>query len=456
MNSSKSIARVGAGVDRRSFLGLAAGGAALWAGGCSSLFPSKVPPVTGRMRHAGIGVGGMGYWDLKNIAEHPDVDVVALCDVDATKLEAAAELAPNARLYSDWRVLLQEEAGELDAVHVSTPDHMHAPIAMGAIREGLHVYCQKPLTHTVVEARLLTRAARRRGVVTEMGIQNRSGLPYRRAFEVFRTRPVGPIREVHVWSDRPKGWWPQGIERPEGEDPIPETLDWDAWLGVAPARPYKEGAYHPFAWRGWMDFGTGAQGDMACHLMDPALWFLGLDAPTRVWSDGPAPGSESFPEWSTVHYSFPPTPWTWSRDVRLTWYDGGVQPTELLASLGVEEPWANACLFVGEEGAFLSSPYEGYRLLPEERHDPVPEPELAEVNHWHLWVEACFGRGLPAAGFEQAGPLTEVALLGNVALRFPQERLDWDARRLRFPNRPEANAYLRKDYRPGWGGELLS
>jgi len=442
-------------LSRRQLLETAAALGAVALAGCATTRRARL--VEGRLRHACIGVGGMGASDMERIASHPSVDLVALCDVDAGRLEAAAAKAPGARLYRDWRELLAVEPGAIDSVNVTTPDHMHAPIAMEALRAGLHVYCQKPLTRTVHEARALAEAARRSGAVTQMGIQNHSHAPYAQARELFRGGHVGRVHAVHVWTDRPAGWWAQGVERDDAADPVPEALDWDLWLGVAPERPYVEGAYHAFAWRGRRDFGTGAQGDMGCHLMDPALWFLELGAPLRLRSDGPAPNDESFPLWSRVHYEFPATRHTTRGPLLLTWHDGGRRPAgELFDELGVEEVPANACLFLGEDGALMADPYGPPRLLPAERFAHVAVPERTDGDHWHQWVEACRGVGAPSAGFDYAARLTEVALLGNAALGFPHETLEWDAAGLRFPNRPEADAHLFERYREGWAVRGLS
>jgi aminopeptidase N len=434
--------------SRRRFLQLSAAAALAVPAGC--LASGARPRVAGRQRHAGIGVGGMGAVDLEQISGHPNVDVVALCDVDQTLLQAAAEKHPGAALYRDWRELLSAERDHLDSVHVSTPDHMHAPITALALQAGLHVYCQKPLTHDVSEARRVAKLADSAGVVTQMGIQNRAALPYRSAFAILRGGAIGRVRDVHVWTDRPAGWWPQDVPRAEGADPVPDTLDWDLWLGTAPERPYRSGEYHPFAWRGRLDFGTGAQGDMACHLMDPALWFLELGAPATLRSIGPPPNAESYPAWSTVHYTFPATRFTVEEGVRVSWYDGARKPDEVLARYGATEVYANACLFEGQHGALLASPYEPPRLLPEANFSEVPDFELAPINHWHQWVDACAGAGKASAPFGYAGLLTEVALLGNVALRFPGEELRWDARRMRFPDQPAAEAFLGRRYRAPW------
>jgi len=409
----------------------------------------------------------MGRADAQNLSSHPELDIVALCDVDRAMLDQAKERYPDARTYRDWRVLLEEEGDRIDSLNVTTPDHMHATITLAALERGKHVYCQKPLTRTVAESRAVARAARRAGVVTQMGIQNRSRPYYRSALEVYRRELIGKIYEIHVWSDRPAGWWPQGVGRPEGADPVPETLDWDLWLGVAPERPYKAKSYHPFAWRGWEDFGTGAQGDMACHLMDPAFWFVELGAPTSLRSDGPTPNGETYPLWSTVEYEFPANEHTTAGPVHFSWHDGGRRaPQQLLDELGVSpEPKKgeaaldaegrvklppNGCLLVGVEGALWADPYAPPILLPQKAFAEVAIPEVGGVSHWHQFVDACRGEGVASAPFDYAAHLTEIALLGNIALRFPHETLYWNDERMRFTN-PAANAFLSSEPRGGWG-----
>jgi predicted dehydrogenase len=448
-------------LSRRAFLeasAVAAASGGLFAAGCASPGSAPVRPVvtSGRLRHAAIGIGGMGAGDLEQISAHKDVDIVALCDVDANALQEAAKKHPRARVHRDWRECLAN-AREFDSVHVTVPDHMHASIALEALRRGKHVYCQKPLTRTVREARAVAAAAKRAGTVTQMGIQNHSLGPLNAAKRVFDGAHIGGIYEVHVWTDRPAGWWPQGVGRPDGQDPVPQTLAWDLWLGVARERPYKDKMYHPFAWRGWEDFGTGAQGDMGCHLMDAPMWFLELGSPLRLRSDGPSPNGETYPLWSEVHYEFPATRHTTRGPLRLTWHDGGRKaPKQLLDDLGGVELPDNGSLFVGEEGALVATPYDVPRLLPAEKFWSIPVEEVAPRNHWHQWVDACLGKGAVTTPFAYAARLTEIALLGNVALRFPHETLEWDGAGARFPNRPEADAFLGSRYRKGWERPELS
>jgi len=441
-------------IPRRSLLlsagaGLSLSGAALAAAPFGTILNGRQKTL----RHAAIGVGGMGRADLSQIASHPSVKIVALCDVDSKMIEGAREIAPDAREFADYRELFKEMAGDIDSVSVSTPDHMHAAISMAAMKHGLHVYCQKPLTQTVAESRAMAKRAKESGAVTQMGIQNHSRKQLRTAKEIFDRNLIGKIHSVHVWTDRPNGWWAQGAGRPEGTDPVPENLDWDLWLGIAPERPYKSGAYHPFQWRGREDFGTGAQGDMACHLMDPATWFLGLGMPTSIRSEGPPPNGETFPLWSQVRYEFAANKHTTRGPLVLTWTDGKRKPpVDVLAELGTtrEEVPANGCLFVGTEGALLADPYGPQRLFPEAEHTEVKMPQLEHNNHWHNWVDACLGTGTPVAPFEYAAKLTEVALLGNVALRFPHETLYYDADAMSFRGRPDADQHLVPKVRKGW------
>lgn len=431
-------------IQRRQFVKASAALAA------SSMFPSTRPAFAAneRLRTAHVGVGGMGGADLNSVSSHSAVEVAALCDVDADILEKATAKFPNARTFRDYREMISEMGDSVDAVVVSTPDHTHAPAAMTALKHDKPVYCQKPLTHEVFEARQLRLVAEKQGLVTQMGIQASAGLPYRQTTTLIQSGVIGKVSRVLAWSF--KNWGYDGPAFTKFDD-VPKNLDWDLWIGTAPMRPYKEGSYHAFAWRGRMDFGTGAQGDMACHLMDPALWYLELGDPVSVRSVGPVPNGETFPAWSTVHYSFPATRYTVPEGVRVSWYDGGKMPTDKLELFDAgEDVYKNACYFIGEEGALLASPYEPPRLLPERDHPEVPDYDLPKINHWHQWVDACAGRGEATASFDYAGLLTEVALLGNVALRFPDEELQWDAKRLSFPARTEANQYLRRTYRDGW------
>ena len=421
-----------------------------------------VAPAIGRAAAPGealrvgcIGTGGMGRADLTRVSKSPKVRIVALCDIDERNLGSAASEFPDARKYTDWRKLLEDK--DVDAVTVSTPDHTHAPATMTALRLKKHVYCQKPLTHSVHEARQIRLAAGEAGTVTQMGIQVHSSAEYRQLVEVIRSGAIGKVREAHAWSDRPL--WPQGagVGRPDRKDAVPEHIHWDTWLGVAPERPFVESVYHQSNWRGWLDFGTGAQGDMGCHIMDPVVWSLKLGAPASILSDGPAPNDETYSSWSTIHYVFPGTELTRGETIEVTWYDGGKKPPRELAPLveGQELP-GNGSLFIGEKGALLSTHGGASLLLPEKDFKDHELPKVDARDHWIQWVDACLGAGEVSAPFDYSGPLTETVLLGNLAMRFPGKKLRWRSEALRFDDAPEADRFLRRAYRKGWEIEGLS
>ncbi len=307
-------------MKRRDFLKTAAATAATFhiVPRCVLGGPGQTPPSR-KLNLASIGVGGMGGVDLGELAKGP-VNVVAICDVDDNNLAAAAKKHPGAKPYIDWRKLLDEQGGRIDAVNVATPDNMHAPIAMSAILRGKHVYCQKPLTHDLYEARQLAAAARNANVVAQMGIQCHSTIEYRMASLLIQGGAIGKVKEVHAWSNRPG--WPQGRRRQPGEDPVPANLHWNLWLGVAPLRPFLKDAYAPFVWRGILDFGCGALGDMGCHIIDPPFAALKLASPISVRTEGPGCTDDQFPTWEIVHYEFPATEFTAGPTLPLTWYDG--------------------------------------------------------------------------------------------------------------------------------------
>jgi len=438
-------------LTRRSFLAATGATATI-----PLILPRRVWGANEKLNHACIGVGGMGRSDLISIVRGGKVRVIAICDVDENNLRAAAKILaeqfnqPDVRLYRDWRQLLAEEDDRIDSVNVTVPDHMHAPIAFSAIQRGKHVYCQKPLTHTVVEARRLTLAARKAGVVTQMGIQIHSDIAYRMAVRIIQDGVLGPIKEWHSWKDG--GPFARG-GRPEGADPVPPTLNWDSWIGVAPMRPYKKGVYHPFRWRGWLDFGSGMMGDFTCHIFDPPFTAMGLshclsvetEAPTDEWN------GENYPSWQIHRFEFPGTKYTEGRTIRGTWYSGGKRPPKDLITLPEKRTMpAAGSLIIGTEGKMILPHWAGPQLYPMEKFRGYKRPKVGSVDHYQEWVNACLGQGKTDAGFDYSGPLTETTQLGNLSLRFPGKKLLWDAKNLRFTNAPEANAYLHKNYRDGW------
>ena len=389
-----------------------------------------------------IGVGNKGAENLKNLA---DQNVVALCDVDENFLNAASQTHPGAKQYRDFRKMLEQR--DIDAVVVTIPDHNHAVAAMAAIQLGKHVYCEKPLTHDLHEARQLARAAREHKVATQMGNGGHASDSLRSAVEWIQADVIGPVGEVHAWTDRPI--WPQGIKRPADTPPIPKNIDWDLWIGSAPMRPYHP-AYHPFKWRGWWDFGTGALGDMGCHIIDAAFWSLQLGYPETVEAESSPVNNETAPNWSIVRYQFP------ARGelppVKLTWYDGGKLPAGELLDLAADEKFPkNGSLFVGRKGRLLLMQGKS-ELLPEHQwrdFQPPPKTIPRSAGHYAEWIAACKGGPAAFSNFNYAGPLTELVLLGNLALRVGG-KIQWDGRDLKARNAPEADRYIRREYRRGW------
>jgi predicted dehydrogenase len=430
--------------DRRSFLkSLAA---------TSVTAPFFVPrlfsaPASGRVLHASFGAGGMARSDLSEISSHPGVQLVAVADVEPAKAEDLKKKWPDLRVYADWRVLLDKEK-DLTSVNVSTPDHMHAPIAMSAMQRGLHVYGQKPLTHDLSETRRLTEFARRKKLVTQMGIQIHSHAIYRLGVRLIQDGVIGKVKEVHTWSSKK---WGDTAALPTRVDPVPAGFDWNLWLGVCAERPFIGGGwYHPGNWRKRLDFGTGTFGDMGCHIYDPVFKALALTAPTSVRSEGAPPNGHSWATDAIIHYLFPGTAFTEGRTVKVTWYDGDQRPpADIVAMAGGKIP-DQGSVFLGTKGVMVLPHIAQPRLLPAEDFKDFKMPEVRGANHWHQFVDAILGQDKTQANFDYAGPLTEAVLLGSVATRFPKTTLEWNAARLRFTSEKAANQYVRRQYRKGW------
>jgi predicted dehydrogenase len=408
--------------------------------------------LNGKLRVAFIGTGNKGGDDLREISASPRVEVAAICDVDSSPphLGWAAEQFPLAARWSDYRRLFHK-SNLFDAVTVSTPDHMHAPIALAAMALGKHVFCQKPLTHTVCEARRMREAAERHRIVTQMGNQIQSHRVYRTAVQLLRDGAIGKVREVHSWQAGGMGWM-LADGRPPGADAVPNTLNWNLWLGVAPNRPYKAELYHPFNWRAWQDFSSGQLGDFGCHILDPVFLGLRLGAPLSVEAEAPALNSEVWAPRCKVSYRFPGTEQTVGPVLPLTWYDGERhRPRRRALGLpdGYRLPGAGSAL-VGEAGTMVLPHWDAPQLFPEEKYRDYEVPQLDDVNHYTSWVDACLEGGQTTSHFGYAGPLTEAVLLGAVGVRFPGQRLQWDSRTARFTNHTEANCRLTKSYRAAW------
>lgn len=485
-------------ISRRKFIGttaMAAAGLTLLPGftlgGNGRLAPGD------RLNIAGIGVGGVGATNLKNCSLE---NIVALCDVDDEYSKKTYETYPNAKRYRDYRKMFDEMGKEIDAVIIATPDHTHAIIAAEAMRRGMHVYLQKPLTHSVYESRLLAKLAKQYNVVTQMGNQGNSGDGIRKICEWLWDDAIGEIKEAHAWTNRPI--WPQGLQRPEETFPIPSTLDWDLFLGPAPERPYHP-SYHPWNWRAWWDYGTGALGDMGCHIFDPVFKALVLGNPTFLYGSSSQVNTESAPISSMVHYEFPDRGKQGKLKlvpVKVTWYDGGLlppRPAELPDGVPMGD-WNGGCLFIGTKGKLLCDAYGmNPRLLPEEldKEYKRPAPSLRRIEnamqggHEADWLRACkesaSSRVEPSSNFAYAGPMNEVVVMGNLAIRLQdlKRKLKWDAEKMMITNisdtdeirvvttdkftvinghphfdtkyatikaKPAAEEYVKHNYRQGW------
>ncbi len=442
-----------------------------------------------RLRTAHIGVGNMGGEDLKAISSHKAVDVVALCDVDALYLSKARKLHPNARVFFDYRVMLEEMGDEIDAVIVSTPDHTHAPASLLAMEHNKPVYCQKPLTHYVEESRKMMKVAKEKNLVTQMGIQVHSFFDYRLATALIQSGIIGKVHTVRAWS--PKNWGYNGPE-PTGEDAVPDQLDWNLWLGTSKERPYKEGYYHPGNWRKLLDYGCGTLGDMGVHIFDTPYNALELDVPLTVMNECREPNGFGFPENNTVTYEFPQTPYT-TKTLKWVWYDGpGMPPAheelelpgapdqadkkqneeqseEDIMSLDAKTAAEGqlpeqGAMFIGKKGRlllphFMQLPQKivkgKYVDISLEIEEVSKANNLGEIvrnyesegpKHYHQFVDACLGKAETTAPFSYAGKLTETILLGTIAGRFPNQTLHWDAETAKFEEE-EANQYLTDEYR---------
>lgn len=415
--------------------------------------PSQAGSPADRKLNIGIvGAGGRGFDNLMAVQSE---NIAALCDVDEERAKGALEKFPGARRYRDYRKMLEEEKG-LDAVVVSTPDHNHAIVAIAAMRRGLHVYCEKPLAHSIHEARMMARVARETGVVTQMGQQGHAMEGSRRAVEVVRSGAIGEVTELHVWTDRPAGWWPQGEERPKETPPIPATLDWDQWLGPAPYRPYHP-VYVPFQWRGRWDFGTGPIGDMGVHNLDTAFWALELGLPVSAKMKASGRKTDDCPPlWSILELEYPAR--GAKPPVKLTFYDGKkLPPAELFQGEKITD---NGSLMIGSRGTLYTRTWHGggempgdmFMLLPRKQfidHSP-PKPWLPRTKEHHdEWIQACKGGPAAQSSFDYAARLTEGLLVGFLALRTGKP-IEWDAANMRATGLPEADAYIRPAFRAGW------
>lgn len=432
-----------------------------------------------KLNIAGIGVGGKGSSDLMEFAKSPKVNIVALCDVDDRQAKGSVKQFSKAAYYKDFREMLEKEKNNIDACSISTPDNTHAVATLAAMQLGKHVYTQKPLTHDIYEARILTEAAKKYKVVTQMGNQGGSGDGVRRTKELIDAGLIGDVTKVDCWTNRPV--WPQGIPTPTGKFDTPTELNWDLWIGPAKMIDFNP-AYLPFNWRGWWAFGTGALGDMACHIMDPVFRCLPIDYPSDVeasvatmwkemWND--TQNTDACPASSIIHLTYPKN--KGKGTIKVSWYDGGLlpqRPDELLPDEKMGN-WDGGVLFTGTKGKLMADCYGANpRLLPTiKMKEKLPAPTIARVpeGHYVQWVNACiagYGKGVTSSPFEFAGPFTESILIGNLAIRsflmknpnlkgwddkyLGRKKLLWDAKNMKITNFDEANQFVKREYRDGW------
>jgi len=462
-------------MTRRTFVGGSAAAAAAF-----TILPGCVrggrgrPAPSDKLNVAFIGTGGQGTGNIRSVLEHQDVQVIALCDVNqwsdygrfyyggVAGLKPALEIVEKhyadqrksgtykgCASYVDFHRMLEREKG-IDAVVVSTPDHVHAVACMAAIKRGKHVYCEKPLTHSVYETRVVTEAARKAGVATQMGNHGHSGDAIRLTVEWLRDGAIGPVREIHAWTNAGGSEWTDMDRRPKESPPVPKGLDWDRWIGPALYRPYHP-AYAPYNWRGWWDFGTGGIGDMACHNVDPAFWALDLRYPTSVEASSSRLNRQTVPAGAVYHYEYPAR-----GDMpacTLRWYDGGLMPPRPEGLEEYREMGENGIYFVGDEGVIKCGGWGGSpRIIPESKMKEykLPPKTIDRVpGHHRDWINACKGGKPASSNFDYAGPLTEMVLLGNVALR-TGKKIYWDGPNMKATNAPQADKYIKPAYREGW------
>lgn len=422
---------------------------------------------------ASIGVGGMGGVTMMSVLQHSKVRLVGMCDVDAKTLElarggnatrrkelqdpdAAARLA-DAAVFRDYREMLAKLGDSIDAVTIGTPDHMHAAMAVSALRAKKHVYLQKPLTHHIHEARILGAAAAKAGVTTQMGTQGHSSIETSLAVDLIKSGAIGKVKEVICWENKKANWWPKVTERKAQADPVPENIDWNLWLGVANEVPFLEGAYHPSMWRSWVDFGVGMMGDMGCHYFDVVFACLGLKAPKRVRCLDEGSKGDLYAQKRHLELEFPGTPLTAGDTIKMTWMDGGYSyDARVIKPSVLTKDTPSGIFFIGENGGIFKPHSQRPWLVPEEKFTGFTYPKTRIANHYTDWVDAAMNGTKAAADLPTYGcPVTEAVLLGVLSERNPGDWIEWDAASGKVTNKPELNAQLTRKYRDGWSVEGL-
>jgi len=416
---------------------------------------------------ASVGADGMALADLKNISTHAKVKYVGFCDVDTARFAKADAAVPGVPHWQDFRQMLADLGDKVDAVNIAIPDHMHALVATEAMRLGKHVYCQKPLARTVWECRQMRLWAEKQGVITQMGNQIHSAVEYRLGTRLIREGAIGKVKQVHSWVGVTGNERTRLLEPPPA-GPVPASLDWDLWIGAAPMRDYAPGAYHPFTWRDWQDFGGGALGDFGCHILDPVFTALGLQAPLSVIADNSGINRQVWPVNETVRWVFPGNSLTADKTLEVTWTDGGLQPRRKLAEMPSEMDLPRSgSLFIGEKGNMVL-PHVGMpKLYPVDSYKDFKVPTEPKIDsHWHRWINGILENKPTTDGFHYAAWLAETVQLGNVATLMTTHPsgpngghmisgdsvvpLQWDAARMKIPNLPAAEKYLTRAYRKGW------
>lgn len=437
-------------LNRREFVGTTAAAVSSFA------IPAIVRGrnLNSKLQLAAIGCDGKGWSDTHEMASHPQVQHVAFCDIDTNRMQKALKLRPKLPTFQDYREMLAEMGDSIDAVTVSTPDHMHAKPTLDAMRMGKHVFCQKPLTHTVWEARQVRLQAAKSKVITRMGNQIHSQSHYRTAVRVIQAGTIGRVKEVRSWCAATGHGKSFHVSRPKTPPAVPAHVNWDLWIGVAPLRPYGgDRVYHPWGWRDWQDFGNGALGDFGCHILDPVFTALQItQAPQQFHTDHTGMNDEVWPAQTSVKYTFPGTPHTLpGKPLAISWDDGGRLPS--VAGSHVPKTTAlprSGSLFIGEQGSLVLPHVAAPRLYPQERFAGADIAAAESLNHYHGWVDGCLTGQQPSDGFDYAGPLTEAVLLGNIAARFRGRTLSWDADTMRITDLAAANSWLTRDYREDW------
>ncbi len=407
--------------------------------------------LNSKVQMAGIGADGKGWSDIEQMALHDGVQMIAFTDIDLSRTAKVKRLSPDAPLFQDFRQMLADLGDKIDACTVSTPDHMHAYIAINAMLAGKHVYVQKPLSHNVWEARQMQLLAQRKGLITRMGNQIHSHKFYRTGTRLIKDGAIGKVKEVHSWVGTPGHGRSGFIERPTEVQPVPDTIDWDLWVGVAPMRPYHN-AYAPFSWRDWQDFGSGAIGDFGCHIFDPVFTALNLTgAPLTIHNEHTGMNGEVWPAQETIKYVFPGTEHTAKDTINITWYDGGRRPAINHEKMTSGKPLpSSGSIFIGEKGNLVQPHVGAPQLHPEATYADYKYEMADDQNHYHGWVDGILSGEQPSDGFDYGCPMTEVVQLGNVATRFRNQSLEWDAAAMKFTNMPEADKFLTREYRKGW------